>query len=128
LLAVSRARRNFTPATVMLYPGIVSAALLLVAALVLGDGLLPQTWHGVAALIALAAISHVGGQGLAVFALGHLPAVFSSLMLFCETVAAVLLAYLLFGEPVVALQLLGGALILAGLFAARPRRASRESQ
>lgn len=124
LLAVSLARRRLTPAMVMFYPAVVAAVLLLIAALALDTGLLPHTWRGLAALIALAAVSQVGGQGLAAFALGHLPAIFSSLVIFFEAIVAASLGALIFAEAISVWQAAGGALILAGIWAARPRRRS----
>ena len=76
-----------------------------------------------AALAALALVSHMGGQGFLTFALGHLPAAFSSLVIFIEAIAAALFAWVLLGEPVSAFQAAGGALILAGIFVARLRDA-----
>jgi drug/metabolite transporter (DMT)-like permease len=109
-------------AQVMFYPALVTAALLLIVALLLDDRLFPQTLQGWGTLCALALISQIAGQGFAAYALGHLPAVFSSLVLFFEVLAAALLAWLIFSEPLSLWQLGGGLLILAGIFAARPRK------
>jgi drug/metabolite transporter (DMT)-like permease len=65
-------------------------------------------------------VSHAGGQGLLSVALGRLPATFSSLVIFLEAFAAAGFAYLILGEPVSAVQALGGAAILAGIYIARP--------
>lgn len=121
-LSVAYARRHMSAAQVMFYPAVVSSGFLLIAALLLDEGLLPSTWNGIAALVALAMISQIGGQGFAAYALGHLPTVFSSLVLFFEVIAAALLAWIVFAEPISIWQLGGGALILAGIYAARPRR------
>ena len=72
-------------------------------------------------LFALALVSHAGGQGLLSVALGRLPTVFSSLVIFLEAVAAAGFAWLLLDEPVSLLQALGGAVILYGIWVARPR-------
>jgi drug/metabolite transporter (DMT)-like permease len=124
-LSVAYARRRMSAAQVMFYPAIVSAGFLLIAALVLDDHLFPRSWEGLGVLVALALISQIAGQGFAAYALGHLPAVFSSLVLFFEVIAAVLLAWLIFGEPISLWQLGGGMLILAGIFAARPKRSKQ---
>ncbi|GAB4235414.1 MAG: DMT family transporter [Methyloligellaceae bacterium] len=121
-LAVAHARRRLSAAQVMFYPALVTCALLFVIALLLEDHILPRSLHGLAVLAALAFISQLGGQGLAAYALGHLPAVFSSLVLFFEAIAAALLAWILFAEPVSAWQLGGGILLLSGIYAARPAR------
>ena len=75
-----------------------TASALFVAALIMEDTFLPGTWAGVGALVALAVISHTGGQGLLAFALGHLSAAFSSLVIFLEAVAAAFFGWLIFAE------------------------------
>ena len=61
-------------------------------------------------------------ETLLAYALGHLPAAFSSLVLFIEALAAALFGWILLAEPVSAIQAAGGAMILAGIYLARPRR------
>ncbi|GBE44911.1 EamA-like transporter family protein [bacterium BMS3Bbin10] len=121
-LAVAFARRRMSPAQVMFYPALVSTGFLFAAAVLLEDRLLPQSLEGVAALCALALISQVGGQGFTAYALGHLPAVFSSLVMFIEVLAAASMAWVILSEPVTIWQLGGGLLILAGIYAARPKQ------
>jgi drug/metabolite transporter (DMT)-like permease len=69
----------------------------------------------------MALISQAGGQGLLAVALGRLPAVFSSLVIFLEAVAAALFGWIILGEALTLLQALGGLLILAGIWIARPK-------
>ncbi|GGF04618.1 DMT family transporter [Stappia taiwanensis] len=101
---------------------LVTCAALFVVAVLLEDMLLPFTWTGVAALLAISLFSHVCGQGLLAFALGALPAGFSALVIFLEAVTAAIAGYLLLGEALTPMQLAGGAVILAGIYIARPRR------
>ncbi len=54
-------------------------------------------------------------------ALGKLPALFSSLVIFMEGIAAAVFAWLILGEAVGPLQALGGLVILIGIAVARPR-------
>jgi drug/metabolite transporter (DMT)-like permease len=81
-LAVQAARVRHSAARVTFRATLVTAALLLITALTLEHQFLPRSLHGLAALIALAWISHAGGQGLLTVALGRLPAAFSSLVIF----------------------------------------------
>ena len=120
-LAVQAAREDNSAARVTFEATTITASLLLLAALGLEHQLLPRTLHGLAALIALAWISHAGGQGLLTVALGRLPAAFSSLVIFLEAIAAACLAWAILGEPVTLIQAGGGLAILAGIFIARPR-------
>ena len=119
-LAVKAARGAMSAARVTLEATIITAAILFVVALSLEPTILPHSVKGVAALFAMAWISHAGGQGLLSVALGRLPAPFSSLVIFLEAIAAAAFAYVFLGEPVSLVQGLGGVLILAGIFVARP--------
>jgi drug/metabolite transporter (DMT)-like permease len=89
-------------------------------------GILPSSPGGAAALAGLALVSHVGGQGFLTYALGHLPAAFSSLVVFIEAPAAALFAWAFLGESLSLPQAVGGILILGGIYAARPRRAGSQ--
>ncbi|MDX7953342.1 EamA family transporter, partial [Lichenihabitans sp. Uapishka_5] len=101
---------------------LVTAAILFVVALTLEDTILPRSAGGVVALVSLSLVSHAGGQGLLSFALGLLPAVFSSLVIFLEAIAAAIAAFVVLGEPISALQTSGGLLIVIGIWVARPSR------
>lgn len=120
-LAVQSAREGYSAARITFEATTITASLLLLTALGLEHQLLPRTYQGVAALLALAWISHAGGQGLLTVALGHLPATFSSLVIFMEAIAAACLAWAILGEPVTLVQAGGGLAILAGIYIARPR-------
>ena len=126
-LAVSAARRRMSAATIMFYPALVTTALLLIVALAAEDRILPASGYGLAILVALALISQVGGQGLTAYALGYLPAIFSSLVIFFEAIAAAVFAWLILNEQITAWQLCGGILLLAGLYAARPSQTGSRS-
>lgn len=121
-LAVRAARRRSGVGRIVFLSSLVSAVILLPVAGLVEGRILPQSLEGTAAVVALALVSHTGGQGFLTYALGHLPAAFSALVIFIEALAAAVFAWLLLGEPVSALQAAGGALILAGIAAARPRR------
>jgi drug/metabolite transporter (DMT)-like permease len=120
-LAVQSARVRDSAARVIFESTMITAALLSITALALEHRMLPHTLHGIFALVALAWISHAGGQGLLAVALGRLPAVFSSLVIFLEAIAAACFAWAILGEPVSLVQAAGGLAILAGIYTARPR-------
>ncbi|MCC6947825.1 MAG: DMT family transporter [Bradyrhizobiaceae bacterium] len=124
IVAMRNARARHGAAHVMFLSTVVTAALLLVAALVMRQPVLPQSFEGAAALLALALVSQVAGQGLLAIALGTLPATFSSLVIFLEAVAAAALGWVVLNESLTLVQSLGGVLILAGIFLARPRAIS----
>jgi len=111
--------RGETTLHLMAVTSTMTAILLFPAALLSGETLLPATAHGWAVLAGLALVSHALGQGLIAYALAHLPATFSSVSLLLQPVMAALFAWLLLAEPLVPVQVLGGALVLAGIYLAR---------
>ena len=119
LLTVSRLRPYCSAAEIMAYSTVVTAVLLLPAALLLDGRLFPASLEGWAILAGLALISHAAGQSMIAYALAHLTAAFSSLTLLVQPVAAALLAWMLFGEGVGPVQAAGGLVILAAVAAAR---------
>jgi len=122
LLTVSRVRRQAGTATVMAWTGVTSAVLLLLMCLLTGEPLGGISVRGWLVLLALAGISHVGGQGLITYALAHLNASFSSLSLLLQPLVAAVLAWWLLAEPLHGLQWIGGAVVLAAIYLARPLR------
>ena len=71
--------------------------------------------HGWEVLLALALLSHFGGQTLIAYVLGHLPASFSALSLLWQPVMAALLAWPVLKEPISPLQAIGGVVVLIGI-------------
>jgi drug/metabolite transporter (DMT)-like permease len=122
ILAVRAARRTAPAGRITFLSTLVTSVALLVVALAVEPRILPGSVESAASLAGLAFISQAGGQGLLAFALGHLPAAFSALVIFLEAVAAAVAGWLFLDEAVSAAQMLGGALILVGIFIARPRR------
>jgi drug/metabolite transporter (DMT)-like permease len=120
-LAASRARKTAGAARVTFEAGLITSAILLVVALLFDTRVVPRTAQGIAALLAMSYVSHAGGQGLLAIALGRLPAVFSSLVIFLEAIAAAVFGWAILGEALTPVQSLGGALILFGIWIARPR-------
>ena len=120
-LAVGLARDKVGAAQVTFELSVVTALVLLGIALAFEQKFWPSSQQGVLALAGMGLISHAGGQGLLSIALGRLPAMFSSLVIFLEAVAAAFFGWLILAEAVSMVQALGGLLILAGIFIARPR-------
>jgi drug/metabolite transporter (DMT)-like permease len=80
---------------------------------------LPRASSGWIALLALAWISQAMGQGLIAYALGHVPASFSALVILIEPLTAAILGWIWLGEALGVLQAIGGVIVLAGITVAR---------
>ncbi|MEO0497520.1 MAG: DMT family transporter, partial [Pseudomonadota bacterium] len=120
---LARRSTDVKAATLTYHSTLVTAAVLLVVAIISGENFIPATLGGAIALLALGIVSQAAGQGLLAVAIGSLSAAFSSLVIFMEVVAAAFLGWAFFGEHLTGYQAAGGALILAGIFMARPRKA-----
>ncbi|MES2895353.1 MAG: DMT family transporter [Pseudomonadota bacterium] len=123
-LAVSAARRTVGATRIMFWSGMASAPLLLLAAVLLGEPLLPATLGGWAACVGLG-LMHVAGQGSIAWALGRLPAATASVVVLVQPVVAAILGWMLFAEALGPVQALGAGIALAGVvlaqMASRPR-------
>jgi drug/metabolite transporter (DMT)-like permease len=120
LLAVKGLRdRGETTLHLMAVTSTVTALLLFPVALATGERMLPASAVGWWILLGLALVSHGAGQGLIAYALAHLPAAFSSVSLLFQPVMAAIFAWLLLAEPLAALQVTGGLVVLLGIYLAR---------
>ena len=119
MLALKSATGTASTARIMAINTTVAAIALLPYALLTTAAMLPQGVHGWLVLGALALIAQVAGQSLIAFGFAHLPASFSSVSLLLQPVLAALYAWAILGEGMGALQMAGGAIVLAGIYLAR---------
>jgi drug/metabolite transporter (DMT)-like permease len=115
------ARRSLTTSQVMFWGSLAATVLLIPVALLTEDQFLPTDLHGWAMVIGLSMLSQVLGQTLINWSLAHLPAAFSSVTLLINPVSSALFAWILLDENLAPLQILGGAIVLAGIWLAKPR-------
>jgi len=118
LLTVKQLRRHLRTPQIMAWSGIVSCLSLLLVAVLSNETLVPATLNGWLVVVALALISHLGGQTAIAYALGHLPASFSAVTLLVQPLLAALLAWVLLKESLNLWQWMGGIIILTGIFLA----------
>jgi drug/metabolite transporter (DMT)-like permease len=119
LLMVKHARASITTAQVMAFSTTASAIVLLPAALLSPQPMLPADVFGWIVLFGLALVSQVIGQGAIAYAFAHLPVTVSAVGLMIQPVIAGLMAWLLFGEALGWSGLIGGALVLIGIYLSR---------
>lgn len=118
-LSVKQLRHEFSVPTIMTWNALVMCLLLLPAAFLAGETIMPLNLQGWLVLLALALLIHIGGQGLIAFGLGHLPATFSSVTLLLQPVMAAIFAWLLLSEALSTRQVVGGIIVLVGIIVAR---------
>jgi drug/metabolite transporter (DMT)-like permease len=121
LMVVDQARRTMAPMPVLAIATAAGALPLLGGALLLGQQIVPQSWTP---LLLLALGSQVIGQGLLVYAIGHLSPVVVGIGLLTQPVAASLLGWMIYREAFTPADLLGALLIAAAMVLIRlPSRA-----
>ncbi len=96
------------------------AAMLLPAAIAAGETLVPADWS---ALFALALCSQVVGQGLLVYALGHIPPLIVGIAMLSQPALSAVLGWLYYDEAFTALDWAGAAAIVVALILVRLRAA-----
>jgi drug/metabolite transporter (DMT)-like permease len=120
MLAIKFARdANASTARLMAWSTTITAVALLPAALIAPHPFLPSSNDGWLVLLGLALVTQIFGQGIIAYAFAHLPASLSSVSLLIQPVMATLFAWWLFGEAVGPAQLIGGAIVLAGIWIAK---------
>ena len=118
LILVERTRGAVQPMPLLLIASLFASAFLLPAALVAGERIIPADWS---ALFALALCSQVAGQGLLVYALGHVPPLVVGIAMLTQPALSALLGYAYYGEAFTALDWTGAAAIVLALVLVRLR-------
>ncbi len=112
LIAIDRARRIMAPWPVLAIATAFGTLPLLAAALMLGEQVMPTDWTP---LVLLSIGSQLIGQGLLVYAMGHLPPLVIGLGLLIQPVAAAAIGWAVYGERLGPADLIGALLICAAL-------------
>jgi len=122
LLTIGIVRSEIDTLTLTTVAVAASSAVLLVLCLLLRVPLSGYSTHAWLSLIGLGVVSQVGGYLAITYALGHLPATVTSVGLLGQAPLTALLAIPLLGEPLSASQIIGGVLVLAGIYVVNRRR------
>lgn len=116
LILMARARGAMSPLAAVALVSLAGALPLLGFAWLLGEAIWPQDW-GV--LIGLALASQVVGQGLMIYALGHLPPLVVGIALLSQPVVAGTVGWIVYDERLGAPDLIGAALVAVALVLVR---------
>ncbi|RED37436.1 drug/metabolite transporter (DMT)-like permease [Rhodopseudomonas thermotolerans] len=119
LLLVSGLRRTISSGRIMYLTSFGSLSILVPLALLFEHRLFPVRLSDLWPLIGLALLAHLGGQGLLAACLRYIPAGLSSVLVLMQPVVAALYAWMLFGESLGPVELLGVAVCLTGIYVAK---------
>lgn len=112
LVAVDRARRAMAPFPVLAIATVAGALPLLCFALALGEPVVPHDWTPV---VLLSISSQLVGQGLLVYAMGHLSPILVGLCFLTQPIASAAIGWAAYGERLSAGDGVGALLICAAL-------------
>lgn len=115
-ILMTRAREAMTPLSALALSSAVGALPLLLFALAMGEQIWPHNW-GV--LVGLALASQVFGQGLLIYALGHLSPLVVGIALLSQPVIAGTIGWVVYGERLGVLDFIGAVLVAIALVLVR---------
>ena len=118
LIIVERARGQLKPLPLLFLASLFGAMMLLPLSLALGERVMPNDWLP---LVALAIGSQVIGQGLLVFALGHVPPLVVGLALLTQPAISAFIGWVAYGESLTRLDWAGAVGIAIALVLVRLR-------
>ncbi|GAA5170605.1 DMT family transporter [Viridibacterium curvum] len=118
-LSVKHCRKYYATAHILAGTAIVTPLVLAPVIFLLDEKVIPTSLQGWVAVIGIALICQVIGQGLITSAVRHVRANLASVVLLVQPVTAAWLAVILFNEQITLLRLIGCGLVLAGIVLAR---------
>ena len=122
LIIVERARGQLKPLPLLFLASLFGAILLLPASLAFGERVIPNDWLP---LFVLAFSSQIVGQGLLVYALGHVPPLIIGLALLTQPAISAFIGWAAYGETLAPLDWTGAIAIAVALVLVRLRLGKR---
>lgn len=122
LIIVERARGQLKPLPLLFLASLFGAILLLPASLAFGERVIPNDWLP---LFVLAFSSQIVGQGLLVYALGHVPPLIVGLALLTQPAISAFIGWAAYGETLAPLDWTGAIAIAVALVLVRLRLGKR---
>jgi drug/metabolite transporter (DMT)-like permease len=124
LIGIERARGELSAIPLLFLSSLLGAVMLLPGSLALGEQVWPHDWTP---LLIFALSSQVLGQGLLVYALGHVPPLVVGLALLTQPAIAALVGWLAYDETLSPLDWIGAIAIAVALVLVRlPARGLRQ--
>lgn len=118
-LAIKDGRAAYSTARLMAWSTTITGLILLPFALLMPGPFWPAAAAGWLPLVGLALVAQIGGQTVISYAFAHLPASLASISLLIQPLTAAVAAWVLFGEDISPPRMLGGAMLLGGIYLAK---------
>lgn len=115
-ILMARARDTMTPLPALTLATVASILPLLLFAILLGEKVWPDVWWP---LIGIALVSQVLGQGLMIYAIGHLSPLVVGIALLSQPIVAGAVGWLAYGERLGVPDFIGAALVAVALVLVR---------
>jgi len=115
-LSIKDARSSYSTARLMAWSTSITGLVLLPFALAMPGAFWPASLLGWLPLLGLALIAQIGGQTVIAYAMAHLPPALSSVSLLIQPLTASIAAWIIFHEVIGPLQMLGGLILLGGIY------------
>lgn len=113
---MARVRKVMAPVPALALSSLATIPPLLILALVLGEQVLPHNWWP---LVGLAVVSQLIGQGLMIYALGHLSPLIVGIALLIQPMVAATIGWVVYDERLAAADMLGAVLVAVALVLVR---------
>jgi drug/metabolite transporter (DMT)-like permease len=128
LLSVEQLRAKFSSSTILLWRCFMGTVLILPIVMLTEQQIFPYSLSGWLAVISLALVCQVLGQGLLAQSLNQLSSGFVATALLLEPVITAFIAWVLFSEQLTFINLVAFCIILTGVYLARPSKLAMKTK
>lgn len=119
VIALKNMRKNYNTPTILLGSGIITCIAMFIISYFLNEKMLISTTNDWIGILGLALLSHILGQGLMSYAMGHLSAKFIGLSLLIAPLVSVIAGWIAFDETLNIWQIIGCLVVVSSLLVAR---------
>ncbi len=128
LLIIEQLRSKLSATKILMWSSLTGAILILPILIVTGEKIFPYSWNGWLAVICLAGICHVLGQGLVTYSLDKLSAGFVAIFLLIDPVLTAIEAWIIFSERLSLWDWIAFVLVLLGIYLALSSKSSIQQE
>lgn len=128
LLSIEQLRHELPAGTILFWKSLVTTVAVIPAAILLEKQIFPNSWFIWLAVILQGLLCEVIGQGTVAYSLKRLSSGFVSLFLLLEPVLVAVLAWIIFGQALSALDAIAFGVILSGIYLAKSGQGAEKTE